>query len=199
MRSAWAAALGVALAAQAAVGGELRGRVGLELPGARLADFGPVVVYLEAADGARPRSARPELRQHAAQFTPGFLAVAVDEPVSMPNDDDIFHNVFSFSSPNDFDLGLYPAGESRTVRFEHPGVVKVYCSIHEGMSATIFVAPTPLFAVTDADGRYAIADVPPARYRVRTWAEKLPDTAREVAIGPGVTALDLRLGEKAAR
>ena len=199
MRAAWAAVLGIALAAQAAVAGELRGQVALELPGARLADFGPVVVYLEGGDAAGARAAQPELRQQAAQFTPGFLAVAVDEPVSMPNDDDIFHNVFSFSTPNDFDLGLYPAGQSRTVRFRHPGVVKVYCSIHEAMSATIFVAPTPLFAVTDAEGRYAIEGVPPARYRVRTWSEKLPDTAREVAIGPGVTALDLRLGEKAAR
>jgi hypothetical protein len=197
MRRAFAAAVGVALATQAAAAGELRGSVALDLPGARLADFGPVVVYLEGRDGARSGSGPGALRQRGAQFTPGFLAVAAGDSVAMPNDDDIFHNVFSFSSPNDFDLGLYPGGESREVRFEHPGVVKVYCSIHEAMSATLFVAPTRWFAVVDADGRYAIPGVPPARYRLRTWAEKLPESALDVEVGAGVTSLDLRLGEAA--
>jgi plastocyanin len=195
MQRALAAALGVALAAQAAAGGELRGRVALDLPGARLADFGPVVVYLEGRDGERLRGEGPALRQRGAQFTPGFLAVAAGEPVAMPNDDDIFHNVFSFSAPNDFDLGLYPGGESREIRFEHPGVVKVYCSIHEAMSATIFVAPTRWFAVADSEGRYAIPGVPPARYRLKTWAAKLPESVREVQVGAGVTSVDVRLGE----
>jgi plastocyanin len=191
--------LGVALAAQAAAGGELRGRVALDLPGARLADFGPVVLYLEGRAGAPASAGRPELRQHDAQFSPGFLAVAAGASVAMPNDDDIFHNVFSFSSPNQFDLGLYPSGESRKVAFRHPGVVKVYCSIHEGMSATIFVAPTRWFAVAADDGRYAIPDVPPARYRLWTWAEKLPETERDVEVGAGVTSIDVRLGEAASR
>lgn len=191
--------LGVALAAQAAAGGELRGRVALDLPGARLADFGPVVVYLEGRAGGPASAGRRSLRQRDAQFSPGFLAVAAGTSVAMPNDDDIFHNVFSFSSPNQFDLGLYPSGESRRVAFRHPGVVKVYCSIHEGMSATIFVAPTRWFAVAAEDGRYAIPDVPPARYRLRTWAEKLPETERDVEVGAGVTSIDVRLGEAAPR
>jgi len=191
--------LGVALAAQAAAGGELRGRVALDLPGARLADFGPVVVYLEGRAGVPASGGRRELRQRDAQFSPGFLTVAAGDSVAMPNDDDIFHNVFSFSSPNQFDLGLYPSGESRKVAFRHAGVVKVYCSIHEGMSATIFVAPTRWFAVAADDGRYAIPDVPPARYRLRTWAEKLPETDRDVEVGAGITSIDVRLGEAASR
>lgn len=199
MRLAWGAVLAVALTAQAAAGGELRGQVGLDLPGARLAEFGPVVVYLEGRPGASASGGQPELRQRDAQFSPGFLAVAAGASVAMPNDDDIFHNVFSFSSPNQFDLGLYPSGESRRVAFRHPGVVKVYCSIHEGMSATIFVAPTRWFAVADAEGHFAIPDVPPARYRLRTWAEKLPESGRDVEVGPGVTRVDVRLGEAAPR
>jgi plastocyanin len=199
MRAAWAAVLGLALAAQAAAGGELRGRVALDLAGARLADFGPLVVYLEGGPPSSGRSAGPELRQREARFSPPFLAVAAGDAVSMPNDDDIFHNVFSFSSPNDFDLGLYPSGESREVAFGHPGVVKIYCSIHEAMSATIFVAPTRWFAVADADGGFALRDVPPGRYRLRTWAERLPPSEREVDVGAGVTRVDVRLGEAQAR
>ena len=71
----------------------------------------------------------------------------------MPNDDVIFHNVFSYSTPNDFDLGLYPRGESRAKTFQYPGVVRIYCSIHESMNATIFVAPSIWHAVVGADGR----------------------------------------------
>jgi len=198
MRLAWAAALGVALAAQAAQAGDLRGRLVLDLPGAQLADFAPVVVYLESGAPRRAPRRGAALRQREAQFAPAFLAVGTGDPVAMPNEDDIFHNVFSFSAPNDFDLGLYPGGESRSVTFHHAGVVKVYCSIHEAMSATIFVAPTPWYAVAGADGRFAIEGVPPGRYRVRTWAEKLPPTARELQVGSGVTSLEIRLGEAAA-
>jgi plastocyanin len=185
----------------AAAAGELRGRVQLELPGLRLADVGPIVVYLEPAEGqsvpAPPAAAT--LRQKSAKFTPPFQAVARGQTIEMPNDDDIFHNVFSFSAPNDFDLGLYAAGAKRSVSFRHPGPVRIYCSIHESMSATIFVAPTPWFALTDAEGRYAMRGAPAGQYRLRTWSEKLPAIARSVTLDDGVTTLDLSLAEAKAR
>jgi len=103
----------------------------------------------------------------------------------MANDDAIYHNVFSYSRPNDFDLGLYPAGESRKLVLRHPGVVKLYCSIHESMNATILVAPTRWFDVVGAKGGYALTGVPPGRYRAVVWAERLPATARVIEIGAG--------------
>jgi plastocyanin len=186
--------LAVGLASPAGAG-ELRGRVQLAVPGLSLADVGPIVVYLDGGDGA-PRAAAPaaEIRQRNASFSPPFLAVARGGAVSMPNDDAIYHNVFSFSEPNQFDLGLYPSGESRAVSFEHPGVVRIFCSIHESMNGTLFVAPSPWFAVVDPDGSYAITDIPNGRYRLRTWAEKLPPTEREVTL-PAPPPLDLRIGD----
>jgi len=186
--------LAVGLASPAGAG-ELRGRVQLAVPGLSLADVGPIVVYLDGGDGA-PRAAAPaaEIRQRNASFSPPFLAVTRGGAVSMPNDDAIYHNVFSFSEPNQFDLGLYPSGESRAVTFEHPGVVRIFCSIHESMNGTLFVAPSPWFAVVDPDGSYAIPDIPNGRYRLRTWAEKLPPTEREVTL-PAPTPLDLRIGD----
>jgi plastocyanin len=198
MRRALAlACLAAALSAPAAAG-ELRGRVELAFPGVTLADVGPVVVYLEGGDGAARAPAAPqaEVRQKSASFSPPFLAVARGQDVAMPNEDAIYHNVFSFSAPNDFDLGLYPGGESRTVAFKHPGVVRLFCSIHESMNGTLFVAPTPWFAVVDADGRYTISGVPAGRFRLRTWAEKLPPSEREVVIGNGATRADVRLGSE---
>jgi plastocyanin len=186
----------VAAATSARAEGDVRGRVTLDLPGMRLADLGPVVVYVAAEPGvaAPPPATIPLLHQKDAAFLPAFLAVAAGQKVAMPNDDLIFHNVFSYSKPNDFDLGLYAAGDSRTVTFAHPGVVKLYCSIHESMNGIVFVAPTPWFAVADSEGRFALRGVPPGSHRIRTWNEKLPDTEQITTVrASGVSAIDIPL------
>jgi plastocyanin len=198
---ALAGALALVLLCAAGPGGDpgaVRGRVTLAVEGVRLADAGPVVVYLDPpagwAAGERPRGL-PTVSQRNARFEPTFLAVADGSSVSMPNDDAIYHNVFSYSRPNQFDLGLYPGGDSRSVTFAHPGVVKIYCSIHESMSGTIFVAPSPWFDRVGPDGGFAIAGVPPGSYRLRTWSERLPESARSVTVSPGATlSVELSLG-----
>jgi plastocyanin len=178
---------------------ELRGRVSLSVAGVPLAAVAPIVVYLEPLDGSPtgnsspPRTAR--MRQRDARFAPPFLVVAAGTPVEMANDDAIYHNVFSYSKPNDFDLGLYPAGETRKLVLRHPGVVKLYCSIHESMNATVLVTPTRWFDVVDAKGGYAITGIRPGRYRVVMWAERLPTAAQEIEIGTGqAPALDWVIG-----
>lgn len=186
----------VATAELAHAGSDVRGRVVLDLPGMQLADVGPVVIYLAAEPGvAVPApTSTPELHQKNAAFVPRFLAIAAGQNVAMPNDDEIFHNVFSYSKPNDFDLGLYPAGQTREVAFQHPGVVKLYCSIHESMNGTIFVAPTPFFDVAGEGGRFALRDIPPGTHRIRTWNEKLPDTEHSIVVpASGVSGLDISL------
>ncbi len=110
--------------------GEVAGRITLGVEGTRLTDLGPVVIFLEGEAGAaapRAPSRSYTIRQRNARFEPDFLVVTAGQVVKMPNDDTIFHNVFSFSRRNEFDLGVYPAGESRTVTFAHPGLVKLYC------------------------------------------------------------------------
>jgi len=169
--------------------GELRGRVSLGVANVALAAVAPLVVYLEALDapsgaGAPPRAVQ-RMRQRDAHFSPAFLVVVAGQSVEMANDDAIYHNVFSYSRPNDFDLGLYPAGESRKLALRHPGVVKLYCSIHESMNATILVAPTRWFDVVSAKGGYALTGIPAGRYRAVVWAERLPATARVIEIGAG--------------
>ena len=173
----------VALLGAAAGGARLEGRVVLDVPGLALADVGEIVVYLDAPGVAElPAEAPPVIRQKAARFAPSFLAVARGQSIDMLNDDGIFHNVFSFSAPNDFDLGLYASGRSRSVRFDHPGPVRIYCSIHEDMAGTIFVSPTPWFTQLREDGTFQIDSVPPGDYVLRTWTPVLPETAQRVAI-----------------
>lgn len=168
--------------------GSITGKVTLDLPGTSVAKVRPIVVYLvpleRETSGSPPRKA-PQIHQKNAKFAPGFMAIEAGQTIEMPNDDAIYHNVFSYSRPNDFDLGLYAAGRSRSVTFEHPGLVKIYCSIHENMNGTIFVAPSRHFEAVDASGSFEMTGVPPGRYRLETWCEKLPDTSREIVVAPG--------------
>jgi plastocyanin len=171
----------------------LSGRLSLGIEGASLDAIGPVVVYLDPLDPdvAFPTpSARPQLKQENARFSPEFQVIVKGQTVDMPNFDAIYHNVFSYSRPNDFDLGTYAAGQSRSVRFQHPGVVRTYCSIHERMNATIFVAPSPWFAVASRSGHFVIGEVPAGDYVLRTWSERLPATARTISL-----AIDQQLAQ----
>jgi plastocyanin len=193
-----ACALGLLLPAAPAGAGALKGRVSLAVEGTRLADLGPTVVFLEGGNGAAAapaRGARPEIHQRNARFDPDFLVVSAGQSVDMPNDDTIFHNVFSFSRPNDFDLGIYPAGDARTVTFEHAGLVRLYCSIHESMTGAVLVTPSPWFATASASGDYRIAGVPAGRYRLTVWNQKLPPATREVRVDTaGTERADVVLG-----
>ena len=195
MRARWLAPfactallLGGAGPARAEAGGSIKGTVELGVKGLPLASVAPVVVYLEPLDGGdaggSPR-VPASMHQHDARFSPSFLIVVAGQPLLMANDDAIYHNVFSYSRPNDFDLGIYPAGETRKLALKHPGVVKLYCSIHESMNATILVTPTEWYDVVKATGSYALTGVRPGRYRAVVWAERLPRTARTVEIGAG--------------
>jgi plastocyanin len=195
MRAALAALLAAIAVAPPSGAGTLEGTLVLGVEGVRLADLGPIVVYLDAPASPRGEApARATMRQKGASFSPPFLAVTLGQPVEMPNEDSIFHNAFSFSSPNDFDLGLYPGGESREIVFSHAGPVRIYCSIHESMNATVFVSPTSHRTVIDEHGAFRLEDVPPGDWTLRTWSETLPALEQRVSIGSGTTELELELG-----
>jgi len=127
----------------------------------------PAVVYLEGAPAARAASRhRSRLVQKDTTFVPGALVVEVGTTVEFPNADPFFHNVFSYSKPKRFDLGRYPQGESKSVRFDAPGIVKIYCEVHRSMRALLVVVESPYHTVVDERGRFSIPDVPPGRYEL---------------------------------
>lgn len=118
-------------------------------------------------------------------LVPHVLAIPVGSTVEFPNDDPISHNLFSLSSPNAFDLGLYRRGAGKSHKFESAGLVNVYCNVHPNMSAVIHVMATPFYAFADAGGTYTLADVPPGKYRLVAWNEQggQSDTPLEVTSG----------------
>jgi plastocyanin len=145
------------------------------------------VVYLETA----PRGAfevreggRARMDQRNEAFVPHVLAITVGTTVDFPNNDQTFHNVFSLSKTRSFDLGRYAAGQSKAVRFDQPGIVRVFCDIHSHMSAFILVFAHQFFAVSYDDSRYRIEDVPPGTYTVVVWNELLPSVSKRVTVPP---------------
>jgi hypothetical protein len=128
---------------------------------------------------------RATITQRGEQFIPAVTAITVGSTVDFPNEDPFFHNVFSLSRAKSFDLGRYPTGRSKAVRFDRPGIVRVFCDIHSHMSAFILVFGHPYFAVTDDEGRYRIPGVPPGTYTVAVWNEALPGESRRVTVPDG--------------
>ena len=144
------------------------------------------VVYLESAPSLAFPDVEPQratLDQRNETFVPHVLAITVGTTVDFPNSDRVYHNVFSLRGPKPFDLGRYAAGRSRAVRFDRPGIVRVFCEIHSHMSAFILVFNHRYFAVAAADGRYQIARVPPGRYTLVAWNEGSVRESRIVTIG----------------
>ena len=146
------------------------------------------VVYVDVA----PREAfeAPDVTsvivdQHSETFAPHIVAIEAGTEVDFPNSDETYHNVFSLSPAAAFDLGRYAAGRSKSVRFERPGIVRVFCDIHSHMSAFVLVFGHRFFAVTDGDGRYRIGGVPPGRYTVVAWHERFGRVSQSIQVPEG--------------
>jgi plastocyanin len=187
----------LALAAPA-FAGSVQGKVELlEKGGRKATDLSDVVVYVEGAK-ARPKAAVATMTMKGKAFIPRVVAVPVDGTVEFPNEDPIFHNVFSVSGDNRFDLDLYKRPKSGARSFQHPGLVRVYCNIHPQMSAFILVRDNPFWTRPDRNGAFVIADVPAGTWVVKAWHERSGETA-ETAIVPEDGEVDLPVTLDASR
>jgi plastocyanin len=144
-----------------------------------------VVVYLKDAPPAPSAPITVTIRQKDENFIPRVVAVPVGSVVAFPNDDPIYHNVFSLSRARPFNLGRYPRGKSKSQRFDRPGVVKVFCDIHSHMSATVMVFNHPWFAVPDDKGNYELSGVPAGEREIVAWHERLGDKAVVLRLDAG--------------
>jgi plastocyanin len=147
----------------------------------------PAIVYAEPLEGAAPaRLERATMVQKGRAFLPPVLAVPAGSTVAFPNQDVIFHNIFSLSTPEPFDLGLYRAGASKSRAFTRPGLYRVFCNIHPEMTAFIAVVPTSYVTVADAQGRFRL-ELPPGRYRLTALSSRAAPQSAEVTVAAGIT------------
>jgi len=150
------------------------------------------VVYLEVAPSEAlepPVAARQRMDQRNETFVPHVLAIRTGTTVDFPNSDRIYHNVFSLSPTRKFDLGRYAVGRSKAVRFDRPGVVRVFCDIHSHMSAFILVFAHRYFAVTQPDGTFQLPPVPAGTYMLAGWFEGEVRANRQVVVRSGETTV----------
>jgi plastocyanin len=173
----------------------------------RLADeLHNVVIYLDGDSATLPasreraeRNRHGSMAQHNERFVPHVLAVLRGAVVEFPNDDNVYHNVFSLSrdaAPNGkgFDLGRYPKGSSKSWTFEIPGTVQVFCHIHSDMSASVLVLSNPYFASPNDDHKFAIDDVPEGDYTIVGWHDRATKVVKRVHIVAGqTTAVDFNI------
>src|SRR3954453_4378135 len=147
-----------------------------------------VVALYPSAGAKAPRpGGRYAISQQNLQFHPFLTIVPVGADVSFPNLDPTKHHVYSFSAAKRFELKLFAKDQSRTVRFDKPGIVALGCNIHDAMSAFIFVTDTAWTARTNAQGVAAFNDAPNAPGRVTVWHPYLraPGGTAEQGIAAG--------------
>jgi plastocyanin len=134
-----------------------------------VSEFDRTVVMLS---GKTPVPVEPQtitIEQRNNHFEPDLAVIPAGSTVRFPNSDPIFHNVFSLSRAQKFDLGFYPKGQSESVKFEHPGVVQIYCHIHANMYAAIVVTDSPWYGKPGADGTITLKGVAAGHYRAEAW------------------------------
>jgi plastocyanin len=180
----------LAVRSAAAGGGTVKGTV--------TSATGPVADAVVMIDGpslpATDRAQHAVVDQRGVRFVPHVVAVPVGTTVDFPNHDPVLHNVFSASPAKKFDLGMYDRGETKSVTFDAPGVVRIGCNAHANMEAFVVVHTNPYVAVSDPNGSYTVAGVPDGSYQLRVWHEKLAERGMPVTIRDGqVQALDVRL------
>lgn len=180
--------------------GTLTGQIDLNPPkqrrgalryGGDLSEMGPPapfhgVIYLtQKGLSAGTPPAEPEvMTQRGLQFYPAVLPISVGSQVAFPNEDNTYHNVFSYSPEKRFDLGRYAKGEGPPiVTFDEAGEVRVFCEVHEHMRAVVLVLDTPYFTSTDDNGRFTLKDVPPGKYKLHVWRINQPLRSRDITVG----------------
>ncbi|HEU4731833.1 MAG TPA: hypothetical protein VFT22_28255, partial [Kofleriaceae bacterium] len=169
----------------------------LQLQGKPLGGLGLVMLWPK--DGKAPRRA-PKFRvieQRNKMFAPHLMAVPVGSTVAFPNFDTIYHNVFSLSQPQRFDLGLYKSGDMREMKFSKPGIIRLGCNIHANMSAYLVVVDAPHYVVAEQDGGFNFRSLRPGKYRMQAWSEQSAEpitTEITVKAGDNQATLDLKGG-----
>jgi plastocyanin len=148
---------------------------------------GDVVVWLDSREPTLAAQKRVVLDQRNLDFFPHVLAVRLGTTVELPNNDRVFHNVFSFHNGKKFDLGLYPVGTVRYVTFDRPGLSRIFCNIHPNMAAYVMAVDTPYFAVSDNAGRFEIPQIPTGSYTYHAWRAGGADLTGSVDVVQGAS------------
>ena len=175
--------------------GSISGRVALVKAGAARADASNAIVWIEGPPRSGGAGGSRRMIQESKRFAPRVLIVPREGTVEFPNNDPIFHNVFSVSGGNRFDLGLYRSGATKSRSFGEPGLVRVYCNIHPQMVGFVMVVDSDFAAVTDRSGAFRFEGVPAGSWTLKAWHEEGTETSVPLVVpaaagGPLTVSID---------
>jgi hemoglobin len=159
--------------------------------------FGVIMMWPKSGKFAKRTPKKRVIEQRDKQFAPHVMAVPVGSTVSFPNYDSIFHNVFSLSKSKSFDLGMFKNGESRDIKVDKPGIIRLGCNLHASMSAYLIVVDAPAYVSTEPDGSFSFKSLAPGKYRVQAWNERSGEpleTEVDIKEGANDTKFDLKSG-----
>jgi plastocyanin len=159
-------------------------------------DLSSVIVYLNQGNGSAGSGAGKKAYTIATankQFNPHAIAIPAGATVSFPNNDPIFHNIFSVAPK--FDLGLSKAGEVKKYTFQEPGIAKIFCNVHPQMSSTIIVTSTPYFTNLDQSGNFLLPNVPAGTYQIRAYADE-GQAEQSIQVGSAPMKINLTIDGK---
>jgi plastocyanin len=166
---------------------------------ARAGTLKDAYVYLDQVRGHSAHGQTLEIKQKDKQFSPRVAVVQRGTSVVFPNLDAIYHNVFSTSGRNAFDLGAYRAGETpRSVVLGTPGVVEVFCNIHSRMSASILVVPSAVYTKVGADGSFRLENVPLGTRKLTVWSPSTKPAQQKVDVTAAGGQANFTLDEQPA-
>jgi plastocyanin len=145
------------------------------------------VVYLEEAQGRPGTSVTRQVAQKDLGFVPALLPIQTGTRVEFPNEDDTYHNIFSYSPAKRFDLGRYRKDERPfpSVVFDKAGLITLRCDIHEHMRGLLLVLETAHFVITDPDGRYRLTNLPKGKFTVKAWIDSRTTKMQPVELKDG--------------
>ncbi|HVZ80599.1 MAG TPA: carboxypeptidase regulatory-like domain-containing protein [bacterium] len=148
-----------------------------------------VVFFLKKVPGHyKAPKKHVQLDQHFLQFTTRVLPILKGTTVDFTNNDRVYHNVFTNSQDNKFDLGRRKNGDKASVTFKRAEVpVKVFCEIHNAMKAYILVLDNPYFTKCGPNQHFRIKDIPPGTYTLVAWHDLWEPVEQKVTIKRGKT------------
>ncbi|HET6147069.1 MAG TPA: hypothetical protein VFH68_06015 [Polyangia bacterium] len=157
-------------------------------------DLSDIYIFVENVRGAPARNRTLEIKQENKQFSPRLAIVQAGTQVVFPNLDTVFHNVFSNSPRNSFDLGSYRAGDKpRSVIMTSPGLVEIFCNVHQKMNANIMVVPNNLYTKVKTDGSFHIENVPVGARKLVAWSPGTKLVAQKIDVAPSGAQVSFNL------
>jgi len=163
----------------------------ITVDGKPLDGVGLVQLYPIGSKKAAKRTPKQRvMEQRGKKFAPHLLAVPPGSTVSFPNFDGFYHNVFSGSSTQPFDLGLYKSGQSRDIKFDSPGLIRLGCNVHASMAAFVFVIDAPNYVPVDGAKGFTFKSLDPGKYKAVVWSEhSARPVEQDIKITDGVNTI----------